>query len=305
MRVWRPVRSLGGLICLLLVPAVWILAVETASRIFPVRQLTFWLAIGTLLLVFVGFFFLYWGVAFFTLRYTFDRNGLILYWGGIRQVIPMNRIVAIRRWEEGEAVRELGLRGPGYHRGRGRSAELGRVEFFATASRSAQLLVCTPDGTFVLSPQAPDEFIEEIALRHDLGITRQLVQERHSWWLLRWSLWRDRLVWMLTGAALLTNLALFALLCNWYPFLRAVRPRLPLHYSEIMEENLVRIIPDIVGPASDLFKLPAFGLAMLSVNLALGFLLHRKHRVLVILLSAVSLLTQVMFYLGAAYILYR
>jgi hypothetical protein len=305
MRVWRPVRSLGGLIYLLLVPIVWILAVETASRIFPVRGLTFWLVIGTLLLFLGGLLLLYWGVAFFTLRYVFDRNGLTLYWGGIHQVIPMNRIVAIRRWAEGEVIRERGLRGPGYHRGRSQSEELGKIEFYATAGRTAQVLICTPEATFVISPRVPDEFIQEMEVRRGLGITRQLAQERYSWWLLRWSLWRDRPVWIVGGVALLINLALFALLCYWYPILQETRPILPLHYSEIMEENLVRIIPDVVGPAGDLFKLPAFALGLLGGNLVLGFLLHRKYRLLVLLLTAVSLVTQVMFFLGAAYILYR
>lgn len=305
MRVWRPVRSLGGLICLLLVPIAWILAVEAASRIFPVRGLTFWLAIGTLTLFLAGLILIYWGVSFFTLRYVFDRNGLTLYCGGIHQVIPLNRIVAIRPWAQDEVVRERGLRGPGYHRGYGRSADLGRVEFYATAGRPAQILVCTQDGAFVISPRAPDEFIQEVEVRRGLGITRQLAQERHLWWLLRWSMWRDRLVWIIGGAALLINLSLFSMLCSWYPFLQDMRPRLPLHYSEIMEENLVRVIPDIVGPASDLFKLPAFALGLLGVNLVMGFLLHRKHRLLVLLLMAVALLVQVMFFLGAAYILYR
>lgn len=305
MRSWRPVRSFGGLIGLLLVPIVWLLAVGAASRIFPVRGATFWFAIAALVLVAAGVLFLYWGVAFFTMRYLFDRNGLTLCWGGFRQVIPMNRIVAIRRWNEGEVVRERGLRWPGYHRGRGQSPDLGPVEFYAVGSRLAQVLVCTTEGTLVISPRDHADFIQELEIRRNLGVSRQLVQERQSWWLLGWSFWRDRPIWVLSGAALLVNLGLFALLCYWYPVLRESRPLLPLHYSEVMEESVVRIIPDIVGPASDLFKLPAFGLVLLLGDLGLGLLLHRKHRLLLILLMAVALVVQVMFLLGAAYILYR
>jgi hypothetical protein len=305
MRVWRPARSLGGLISLLLVPTVWILAVAAASKVLPISWFSFWFALGTLLLLFAGVVLLYWGVAFFTLRYVFDRNGLTLHWGGTRQVIPMNRILGIRRWADGEQVRERGLRWPGCHRGWGRSTELGAVEFYATAGRSTQLLICTEEGTFVLSPRRPDEFIEEMEVRRSLGITRQLSQERHSWWLLGWSLWRDRPVWMIGGLALLINLALFALLCYWYPILQETRPLLPLHYSEILEEGQVRIIPDIIGPAGDLFKLPAFALLLFGANLILGLLLHHKHRLLVVLLVVVALMTQVMFFLGAVYILYR
>ena len=305
MRVWRPVRSLGGFVSLLLVPVVWILAAELAGRLFPVRWLSFWLALGTLLLASAGVILLYWSVSLFALRYVFDRNGLTLNWGGVHQIVPLNRITAIRRWGEGERVREHGLRWSGCHRGRGRSPELGAVEFYATAGRPAQVLVCTEGQAYVLSPRDPDEFIQEMEVRRSLGITRQLTQERHSWWLLGWSLWQDRLVWVVGGLALLANLILLALLCYWYPILQATRPLLPLHYSEVMEESQVRIIPDIIGPAADLFKLPAFGLGLLAGNFGLGILLHRRHRLLVLLLAAVMLVVQVMFLLGAVYILYR
>jgi hypothetical protein len=305
MRVWRPVRSFGGLISLLLVPVVWVFAAVLATMFFPVRWLSFWLALAATLLFLSGFLLLYWSLALFMLRYVFDRNGLTLHGGGIQQVVPMNRITAVRRWAEGETVRESGLRWPGCHRGRGRSAEMGVVEFYATAGRPDQVVVCTEEGAFVLSPRYPDEFVQEMEVRRSLGITRQLAQERQSWWLLGWSLWRDRPVWIVGALALLINLALFALLCYWYPSLQAARPLLPLHYSEIVEESQVRIIPDIIGPASDLFKLPAFGLALLGVDFFLGLLLHRNHRLLVLLLAAVALVVQVMFFLGAAYILYR
>lgn len=301
MRTWRPVFSFGGLIALLLALIAWILGAFLVSFLWaPVSGKTFWLALGALLLFSLGILLAYWGVAALALRYTFDRNVLTLHWGWMRQVVPMNRISAIRRWGEGERVREHGLRWPGLHRGFGRSEGLGPVEFYATAGRPAQVLVCTPEATYVLSPRQAAAFIEEMEVRRNLGITRQLGQERRYAWLLGQSFWRDRPLLILAGLALLLNLALLALLCHLYPTLR---PLLPIHFSEMGEGGRARIVPDIIGPSGDLFKLPAFGLLLLGGNVFLAALLHRRHRLLALVLAAVALMVQGVFWLGAVYIL--
>lgn len=305
MLTWRAALSPGSFATLPFVPLAWGLAVWLAGKLSPVSWWTFWLALGIVLLVAAGVLLLYWSLATLTMRYAFDRNALIVSWGGIRQSIPMNRITAVRPWAESEQVRERGLHGPGLHRGRGVSPDLGPVEFYATAGRQFQVLVCTPEGAFVLSPRDGAKFIQEVELRRGLGITRQVAQERSSWWLLGWSFWRDRPLWIIGGLAIVFNLALFALLCYWYPILRTSRPLLPLHYSLDFEEGRVRIVPDFIGPVGDLFKLPAFGLLLLGGDLALGALLHRRHRLLALLLAGVALLVQLMFGLGAVYILYH
>jgi hypothetical protein len=331
MRVWRPVRSLGGVAAVLLALALWSLAAwliwalllpvlgrsfwgtvgerlavwtyvgqpSSAPSLSLISGQTFWLALGAFLLLALGIVLLYWGAALLALRYTFDRNGLTLHWGGIHQAIPMNRITAVRRWAEGERVRERGLRWPGHHRGHGRSAELGPVEFYATAGRPAQVLVCTAEGSYVLSPRNPEEFVQEMEVRRNLGITRQLAQERRYWGFLGWTIWRDPVLRILVGAALLVNLSLLALLCYRFP---SLPPRIPIHFGESASEG---IGPDYIGPSQELFRLPAFGLLILVANLVLGILLHRNHRLLVLLLSATALVVQVMFWLGAFYILYH
>ncbi len=303
MHLWRPVRSPGSLFAFLMAASSLILATGLArAAIAPVSGLTFWLLLGVLLLGSLGALFFYWGVALLTLRYTFDRNGLTIHWGGNRQIIPMNRVRAVRPWAEGEKVRERGLRWPGCHRGRGRSAELGTVEFYATAGRPAQVLVCTEGHTYVLSPHRPEEFIREMDLRRRLGITRQLAQERIPWWPLRWSIWSDRPLLSLLATALLLNLALLALLCYRFPILD---PQGPIHFTQILEAETVRTIPDYIAPSPDLFKLPAFGLLLLGGNFFLGLLLHRRERALALFLAVIALAVQVLFALGTLYILTR
>lgn len=301
MRTWRPVFSFGGWIAFLLALIAWVLGAVMASMLLaPVSGRTFWLALATLLLLAGGAFFLYQALAAFTMRYVFDRNGLTLYWGWTRQVVPMNRITAVRFWEEGEKVRERGLRWPGMHRGHARSESLGAVEFYATAGRPAQVLVCTAEGSYVLSPRQPRSFVEELELRRSLGITRQLAQERQYGWLLGLTFWRDRPMLLIAGLALVLNLTLWAFLCYLYPTLD---PLLPIHFSEVTVAGQSRIEPDFIAPASDLFKLPAFGLLLLGANVVLGVLLHRRHRLLAVMLGAVGLLVQAIFWVGMIYIL--
>lgn len=303
MHLWRPVRSPGSVIAFLVAALSLILAAWLGRwAIAPVSGLTFWLLLGVLFLCSLGALFFYWGIALLTLRYTFDRNGLILHWGGSRQIIPMNRVTAVRPWAKGESVRERGIRWPGCHRGRGHSAELGTVEFYATAGRPAQVLVCTEGRTYVLSPRRPEEFIREIDLRRRLGITRQLAQERILWWPLRWSIWADRPLLSILAMALFFNLALLALLCYRFPVLD---PQGPIHFTQILEAGIVRTIPDYIAQSQDLFKLPAFGLVLLGGNFVLGLLLHRRERALALFLAVIALAVQVLFGLGAFYILTR
>ncbi len=303
MHLWRPVRSPGSVIAFLVAALSLILAAWLGRlAIAPISGLTFWLLMAILFLCSIGVLFFYWGVALLTLRYTFDRNGLVLHWGGNRQVIPMNRVTAVRLWAKGESIHERGLRWPGCHRGQGRSAELGTVEFYATAGRPAQVLICTEGRTYVLSPRHPEDFIREVEVRRRLGITRQLAQERIPWWPFRWSIWSDRPLLSILAAALFLNLALLAFLCYRFPILD---PQGPIHFTQILEAGSVRIIPDYIAQSQDLFRLPAFGLLLLGGNFFLGLLLHRRERALALLLAVIALAVQVLFDLGAFYILIR
>jgi hypothetical protein len=303
MRRWRPIRTLGGFIGLLLALSMWL---EAAAFAFllpgPVTVETFWYGLSTLGLFVLGCVVLYWAVAFFTLRYSFDRNGLTLRWGATQQVIPMNLITEIRRWKQGERVRRWGIFWPGYRRGKARSQLKKAVHYYATAGRADQLLVCTPTEDYVISPRDPEEFLRELELRRNLGLTRQLAQERVYWWIFEWPLWRIPALWILGGLTLVINFSLIGFLCLRYPTLP---PLIPVHFVEVVEDNQVRITQDVIGRSKDLFEIPVFGLLIFGANFSLGVLLHRRHRLLLIILLAVALVVQMIFWLGVFYILSR
>lgn len=299
MNVWRPVRSLGAIGGILFALLCWLGAVFLALQ-FPgsLSGRSFWYALGALLLFSLGTLFIYWSFNFYTLRYTFDRNSLQLYWGGTCQILPMNQIKAIRPWQEGERVRERGLHWPGYHRGRGQHPELGPVYFYATAGRSEQFLLRLEDAAYVISPRDPDTFVREVELRRNLGVTRQLQREKQYNWILGWTIWGDRAFWRLLLLGLLVNLSLVGFLSYLYPVLPS---RIPMHYREIGD----RLVADVIGRSWEIFKLPAFGLVVLGANFFLGLLLHRRYRLLALLLQVTSLLVQVFFWVGALSVLYH
>ncbi|MGC8873600.1 MAG: PH domain-containing protein [Chloroflexia bacterium] len=302
---WRPLFPWGGFLSLVPGLAAWAGAFY-AVTLLPktISSATFWYALLALALFLLGVLLLYWSTALFSLHYLFDRNGLIIRWGLSEQILPMNYITAVRPWKAEERVPERGLRWPGCHLGHARSPELGLVRFFATAGRSAQLLVCTPESTFVLSPRDPERFVQELELRRELGVTRQLARTTRHRAILGLGIWRERPLWVLLVVALLANLALWGLLCYRFPGL-AAHGFLTIRYREVVEEGQRRIIPEVIGRPVDLFRLPAFGLLLLGGNTVLAAWLYRDHRLLTYALGGTAVLVQILFWVQAAFVLGR
>lgn len=305
MRRWWPVFPWGGFLSLLPGLTAWAGGVYTFVHLpWPISPATFWYTLFGLLLFLLGGFLVYWSAALFSLRYQFDRNRLVIHWGLSQLVIPMNRITAVRPWQPEERAVERGLRWPGCHRGVTRSEEMGIVRYFATGGRRSQVLVSTPEETFVLSPRDPERFVQEMELRRGLGVTQQFAQATRHGMLLGLGVWRERPLWFLFGVALLANLALWGLLCYRYPDL-AQHGFLTIRYREVVEEGQRRIIPEVIGRPVDLFRLPAFGLLLLGGNVVLAAWLHREHRFLTYILGGTAVLVQLLFWVQAAFVLGR
>lgn len=305
MRRWWPVFPWGGFLGLLPGLAAWAAGVYTFSRLpRSISPATFWYTLLGLLLFLLGGFPVYWGAALFSLRYVFDRNRLVIHWGLTQEIVPMNRITAVRPWRPEERLVERGLRWPGCHRGASRSEELGLVRYFATAGRRSQVLVCTPEETFVLSPRDAERFVREVELRRELGVTQQFARATRHGAILGLGIWRERPLWLLLVVALVANVALWGLLCYRYPAL-AAHGFLTIRYREIVEEGQRRIIPEVIGRPVDLFRLPAFGLFLLGGNVVLAAWLHRDHRLLTYILGATAVLVQLLFWVQAAFVLGR
>ncbi len=98
------------------------------------------------------------------------------------------------------------------------------------------------------------------------------------------SLWRDPVALGLIVASLAGIAALAAYVQAWMPSLPHL---LPLHYNS---QGSV----DLIGPRTDLFKMPGIGAIVFTTDLILGAIVHRRERLAALILLAASVLVQIM-----------
>jgi len=143
------------------------------------------------------------------------------------------------------------------------------VLFFGTEREGPELTyVVTPGRGYAISPPDPAQFAEELKLRARLGPTEEVPHEAARWW--PWDLpaWHD---WYMLGAGALglgLNIALFAWLALMMPALPDI---VPMHLSPVG-------IVDRMGSKTELFALPAAGLALQVTNVIVSAFLHRVER---------------------------
>lgn len=80
---------------------------------------------------------------------------------------------------------------------------------------------------------------------------------------------------------------MFALLAYVYGWMPALPPFLPLHYNG---SGAV----DLIGPRSDLYKMPAIGAFVLLADVFFSAWVHRQERFAALTLLAASVLVQIM-----------
>jgi hypothetical protein len=220
---------------------------------------------------------LYSSIAALGLHYRLDRNGLVIYWGASRLIVPMERIQAVvvgselaggeeaaSQWRAFRGVGWAGLRA-----GRARLPDSRLARVFTTTSLAQSTVVFTPHDAYVVSPHDPGAFLEAWRVRRPLGPTQFWREEERRAWFLALPLWRDRRAWLLIGLGLLTNLALQG-------YLAVVFERLPemlsFHFDLFGQA-------DRIANRSEILRLPQVALLMLALDLGLGFAIYRRQRV--------------------------
>jgi len=215
---------------------------------------------------------------------------VVVRWAGNEQIIPIRDIQQIVPGHElkNPPVRRRGLRWPGHERGAGMVPGIGRTHFLATRGLAQQLLLVTPGLAFAISPDDPEGFLQGLTVRRELGPNRLLERELHKARLLTWPIWRDETAWVLLGAAVAINLALFGYLSIRFPGLDF---QLPLHFNNLGQA-------DRIGTKMELFALPIIGLIILGTNLLLGLVLYRRERAGSYLLWGSATAAQALFWLA-------
>jgi len=117
--------------------------------------------------------------------------------------------------------------------------------------------------------------------RRPLGPIRPLSIIRH---VVAWSLWGDRAALGLIAASIVGMVALATYVRLAMPSLPHL---LPLHYNS---QGSV----DLIGPRTDLYKIPGIGGVVFASDLVLAGVLHRRERLAALILLTASVLVQTM-----------
>ena len=165
----------------------------------------------------------------------------------------------------------------------------------ATQPPRQQLVAVTDQGCYVISPHDPEEFLQDLALRRDLGVIRRPEQRWERTGLASWPIWRDRGFWFVVLFALGLNVALFGFIVSQYPSLPERIP-LSLHVQGLVER---------IASREFLLAIPAVGTAVLFINTLLGMVFHRHERLGALLLAFTVLGVQPLLWLAVSGMLPR
>jgi len=295
---WRAKLSSGALLGLLfsgLIVALdtWFLNLlfSHSIRARQISVFTFLMGLIVLLSIPLLLVLIYQTVSCLTLRYHIDRNGVTVRWAGNELVIPIRDIQQVLPGSRlgGAVVRRRGLHWPGHERGVGSVPGIGRTRFLATQSLRQQLLLVTPGRAYGLSPNDVEGFLQAFEARRALGPNRLLEQEMHPARWSTWKLWTDQTAWVLLGAGVIINLALFGYLCARFPNLDT---QLPLHFNSLGQA-------DRIGTKIELFALPIIGLIVLVMNAIVGLILYKREGAGSYLLWGSAATAQALFWLAA------
>lgn len=290
MLKWRPKRLLGVAIGVAAIIAVLGLDVVllVLIRRAPINVLTFLVGLLVVLsipLMAVGGYFVYGLVS---LEYLMGRDSLVISWSSRRETIPLAAIESVERMvDTAGRIKRRGVRYPGHCLGWGRDERGRRLLLYSTGRPAEELLIATPNGSYVISPSDPSGFLSALTARRRVGPTQTVEHVRVETGLVGLPIWRDWIALGLAGAGAVANALLFAYVSLRYPYLPEIVPLLSVG-------DQVKLI----GSKAELFELPAIGLTVLVANTILGFVLHRWERPATYALGAFALLMQVLVWMA-------
>jgi hypothetical protein len=238
----------------------------------------------------IGVLVAYWTYACATLRYTLDRNGLVIHWGFVRQVIPLDSVKRLARGELVALPHINGVNWPGYHVGRTEIREVGETLFYSTHRRLADIVyVVTPSLTYAVSPPDVQQFISDVESMQKQGTTVPLRQVPRRLPLADQPFWLDRWAQGLAVAAVLLCAATFGVIFR--------------NYGGLPDSMAISFPPlDVERLASkhELLSLPTTAFAVLIVSLVAGFAIRAWERLASYMLLASLVAVQGVFLWGAA-----
>ncbi len=270
---YQPPRALGLLVGAVLI--AWSLGVTLLLLLFgfgrEIDAFTVGIYLGAIAALAVAALFGYWTYALATLSYSVDRNGLVITWGPVRQVIPL---VAIERLVPGTSVgvpRVRGVSWMGHHVGVGIIERIGSVMFYSTHQQPEQVLyVMTTERNYAICVTDPTAFAREIQVRQNLGPTAEVSHHVERMDAPIQAFWADNTGRLLAGVAILFAVLLWAIFGLQYQGLPEL---VEVHFPPFEAPAVI----EAVGRGT-LIEIPRMATFLLAVNLVVGFLLYTWDR---------------------------
>ena len=226
--------------------------------------------------------------------YILQREGIRVRWGLRSEDIPMDDVLWVHPAAELSAPLPLpALRWPGAVLGKRHLAGGGEVEFLAGNFRD-MLYIATPGGGLVISPAAPDRFLETFQRFTEMGSLTPLPARSVYPAFLLARVWSAKLARGLLLTCFLLGLALLV----WVSL--SIQGRSQLHLGFRPDGS-----PGDLVPAVRLMLLPILNSFFFLVALFLGMLFFRRDdsRPLAYILWLGSALTNLLFLMAVFYIL--
>ena len=230
--------------------------------------------------------FVYWTYSLATMSYALDRNGLVIAWGPVRQVVPLH---SIERLVPGSAVgvpRVHGVSWWGHHVGNAEVERIGPVLFYSTHQTPDHVLyVMTAQRNYAISVEDPAAFAQEVQLRQDLGPTAPVEHRVERSGRIVQTLLADRLALALAAAAVIGLAAVWIHVAIRYASLPQA---LTLNWPPSTQSTVIT-----VTGRDAILELPRTATILLVANLGLGTVLHAWDRIAGTLLLAAAVAVQV------------
>jgi hypothetical protein len=290
----HPPRALGliiGISAMVLLTAANLLFVAIIWRT-PVNFLTSIWVILILISLPVLAVIVYRTFSLINAQYLFTQNALVIVWGPVRQIIPMDEIAGLIAGNDiGEDLSPRGLWWPGCLVGRGHTAKVGDLMYYATTPQRGQIIVATGAGGYVISPADVKSFIESFESEGRKGPEAEIEYEVHRPEFYEWGIWKDRLALILIGSGVVLPFLL----------LIAVSIRVPSLADEVALHFDTAGHVDRLGSPIGLFILPAIGGLVWLINSMIGgaFYVRQAERPAAYLLWFGSTLVQVFLWVAA------
>jgi hypothetical protein len=225
--------------------------------------------------------------------YRLDRDTLSLNWGLRAEQIPVSEIEWVRpRAAVSESLPLPILRLPGSVLGLRRHPDLGPVEFIASETKSL-LLVATSRKIFAISPEAPQDFLQEVQRAIEMGSLAPAVSQSIYPSFVLVKAWDSRTARFLWLAGLFANVGLLA----WVSLMIPTRERISLGF-------LPSAAARPPSPGISLILLPIVSILLYLVGWVAGMLIYRREewRPVAFMLWVSGLVSAVLFLLAALFI---